>query len=184
MGNLTRDPEIKEASNGTAIAKLGMAVNRKWKSKEGEPKEETTFVDVDAFGRQAEVIGQHLKKGRAVMVEGRLKLDQWEDKQSGKNRSKLGVILENFQFMDAKGEGGEPQVQAQAPARQQSPASTTFVLKAQLEQIDARMKEIANAGYEDAWGVHIPEELKPELRELKAQKKTVSAAIRGVAANG
>ena len=82
--------------------------------------------------------------------------------------------------MDSRGEGGE----AHAPARQQSPASMTFVLKSQLEQIESRMKEIRNAGYEDAWGMHIPEELKPELRELKEQKKTVSAAIRGVATNG
>ena len=69
-------------------------------------QEETTFVDVDAFGRQAETIGQYLKKGRPVMVEGRLKLDQWDDKQTGQKRSKLGVVLENFQFLDSRGEGG------------------------------------------------------------------------------
>ncbi len=69
-------------------------------------QEETTFVDVDAFGRQAETIGQYLKKGRPVMMEGRLKLDQWDDKQTGQKRSKLGVVLENFQFLDSRGEGG------------------------------------------------------------------------------
>ena len=183
VGNLTRDPELKEASNGTSIAKLGMAVNRRWRSKEGEEREETTFVDVDAFGRQAEIIGQHLKKGRAVMVEGRLRLDQWEDKQSGKTRSKLGVVLEHFQFMDQRGEaGGAPQ--AAAPAKPQSPASMTYVLKAQLEQIEARIKAVERHGYEDAWGLHIPDKFKEELKELKQQKKTVCEAIRGVAVNG
>ena len=106
MGNLTRDPEVKYTSGGTAIAKLGMAINRTWTNKEGQKQEETTFVDVDAFGRQAEVIGQYLKKGRPVMVEGRLKLDQWDDKQTGQKRSKLGVTLEGFQFLDSRGEGG------------------------------------------------------------------------------
>ena len=106
MGNLTRDPEVRYTSGGTAIAKLGMAVNRRWKNQEGQMQEETTFVDVDAFGRQAETIGQYLKKGRPVMVEGRLKLDQWDDKQTGQKRSKLGVVLENFQFLDSRGDGG------------------------------------------------------------------------------
>ena len=106
MGNLTRDPEVRYTSGGTAIAKLGMAVNRRWKNQEGQQQEETTFVDVDAFGRQAETIGQYLKKGRPVMVEGRLKFDQWDDKQTGQKRSKLGVVLENFQFLDSRGEGG------------------------------------------------------------------------------
>ena len=106
MGNLTRDPEVRYTSGGTAIAKLGMAVNRRWKNQEGQMQEETTFVDVDAFGRQAETMGQYLKKGRPIMIEGRLKYDQWDDKQTGQKRSKLGVVLENFQFLDSRGEGG------------------------------------------------------------------------------
>ena len=106
MGNLTRDPEVRYTSSGTAIAKLGMAINRYWRNQEGQQQEETTFVDVDAFGKQAETIGQYLKKGRPIMVEGRLKLDQWEDKQTGQKRSKLGVTLENFQFLDSRSEGG------------------------------------------------------------------------------
>ncbi len=106
MGNLTRDPEVRYTSSGTAIAKLGMAINRYWRNQDGQQQEETTFVDVDAFGRQAETIGQYLKKGRPIMVEGRLKLDQWDDKQTGQKRSKLGVTLENFQFLDSRGEGG------------------------------------------------------------------------------
>ncbi len=105
MGNLTRDPEVKYTSSGTAIAKLGMAINRYWRNQDGQQQEETTFVDVDAFGRQAETIGQYLKKGRPIMVEGRLKLDQWDDKQTGQKRSKMGIVLENFQFLDSRGEG-------------------------------------------------------------------------------
>jgi len=106
MGNLTRDPEVRYTSGGTAIAKLGIAVNRYWSNKDGQKQEETTFVDVDAFGRQAETIGQYLKKGRPIMVEGRLKLDQWDDKQTGQKRSKLGVVLDRFEFIDSRGEGG------------------------------------------------------------------------------
>lgn len=117
MGNLTRDPEVRYTSNGTAIAKLGMAINRHWRNQDGQQQEETTFVDVDAFGRQAETIGQYLKKGRPIMVEGRLKLDQWEDKQTGQKRSKMGVTLENFQFLDSRGEGvGNAGVGGAAPA--------------------------------------------------------------------
>src|SRR5689334_11887103 len=106
-GNLTRDPELRYTPKGTAIAKLGLAINRTWKSETGENKEEVTFVDADAFGRTAEVIAQYLKKGRPILVEGRLKFDQWEDKQTGQKRSRLGVILENFQFLDSgRGDGG------------------------------------------------------------------------------
>jgi single-strand DNA-binding protein len=127
MGNLTRDPEVKYTSGGTAIAKLGMAINRTWTNKEGQKQEETTFVDVDAFGRQAEVIGQYLKKGRPVMIEGRLKLDQWDDKQTGQKRSKLGVTLEGFQFLDSRGEGGDggQGYQSDAPAAGASSASAS-----------------------------------------------------------
>ena len=107
MGNLTRDPEVRYTYSGTAIAKLGIAVNRYWRNQEGQQQEETTFVDVDAFGKQAETIGQYLKKGRPIMVEGRLKLDQWDDKQTGQKRSKMGVTLENFQFLDSRSEGGD-----------------------------------------------------------------------------
>lgn len=108
IGNLTRDPELRYTAKGMAIAKLGLAVGRKWRNEAGEMQEETTFVDVDAFGRQAETIGQYLKKGRPIMIEGRLRLDQWDDKATGQKRSKLGVVLEMFQFLDSgnRGEGG------------------------------------------------------------------------------
>jgi single-strand DNA-binding protein len=106
IGNLTRDPEVRYTPKGTAIAKLGLAINRNYRTESGEQREETTFVDVDAFGRQAETIGQYLRKGRPIMVEGRLKLDSWEDKQTGQKRNRLGVVLENFQFLDSGGAGG------------------------------------------------------------------------------
>ncbi len=114
VGNLTRDPELRYTPKGTAIAKLGLAVNRVWTTDTGEKKEETTFVDVDAFGKQAETIGQYLRKGRPLLIEGRLRLDQWDDKQTGQKRSRLGVVLEAFQFLDSgrQGEGVAP-----APAR-------------------------------------------------------------------
>jgi len=108
-GNLTRDPELRYTPKGTAIAKFGLAINRTWKTETGETKEEVTFVDVDAFGRQAEVVAQYMKKGRPFLVEGRLKLDQWEDKNTHQKQSKLKVVLEGFSFIDTKGaEGGVP----------------------------------------------------------------------------
>jgi single-strand DNA-binding protein len=105
-GNLTRDPELRYTSKGTAVAGLSMALNRKWKNDSGEMQEEVTFVDVDAFGRQAEVIAQYMKKGRPLLVEGRLRLDQWEDKQTGARRSQLRVVLDSFSFIDSGGGGG------------------------------------------------------------------------------
>ena len=105
-GNLTRDPELRYTPKGTAVAKIGMAINRSWKSETGEMKEEVTFVDIEAWGRQAEVIGQYLKKGRPVLIEGRLRLDTWEDKNTHQKMSKLKVVLESFSFLDSRGEGG------------------------------------------------------------------------------
>jgi single-strand DNA-binding protein len=121
-GNLTRDPELRYTPKGTAIARLGIACNRKWKSETGELKEEVTFVDVDAFGKQAETIGQYLKKGRPILLEGRLRYDTWEDKQSGQKKSKLGVVLESFQFLDS---GGGRSEGAPAPARPAAAAAPT-----------------------------------------------------------
>lgn len=123
-GNLTRDPEVRYTPKGTAIAKLGLAINRTWKNEAGETKEEVTFVDVDAFGRTAEVISQYLKKGRPILIEGRLKLDQWDDKQTGQKRSRLGVILENFQFLDSGrgGDGGGGGSRSSAPSAPPSAA--------------------------------------------------------------
>ena len=109
IGNLTRDPELRYLQNGTAVCDLGLAINRKWKAASGEMKEEVVFVDVTAWGKQAETISEYLQKGRAIFVEGRLKLDQWTNQQ-GQKQSKLNVVMENFQFLDSR-QGGGPGAQ-------------------------------------------------------------------------
>lgn len=107
MGNLTRDPEIKYTPKGTAIANFGIAVNRVFTSGEGnEKKEEVTFIDIEAWGRTAEVIGEYFKKGKPIFIEGRLKLDQWDDKQTGKKMSKLRVVADSFEFLGTREGGG------------------------------------------------------------------------------
>lgn len=106
LGNLTRDPELRYTPKGTAVAKIGLAVNRVWTNEAGEKKEEVTFVDVDVFGRTAENCGQYLKKGRPVLVEGRLRLSTWDDKETGAKRSKLGVVCETVQFLGSNSETG------------------------------------------------------------------------------
>jgi single-strand DNA-binding protein len=117
VGNLTRDPELRYTPKGLAIAKLALAVNRVWKNEAGESKEEVTFIDIDAFGRQAETLAQYMKKGSPLMVDGRLKLDQWDDKQTGQKRSRLGVVLEGFQFLGGGKSGGGDNSAGEAPAR-------------------------------------------------------------------
>ena len=105
MGNLTRDPELRYIQNGTAVANIGMAVNRKYRNKATkELVEETTFVDLEAWGPQAETICKYMVKGRPMFVEGRLKLDSWEDRE-GQKRSRLRVVVENFQFLGSPGAG-------------------------------------------------------------------------------
>ena len=105
MGNLTRDPELRYLPSNTPVVSLGLAVNRRWRNQQDQQQEETTFVDCEAFGRSAEVINQYLRKGRPVFIEGRLRLDQWQDKE-GQNRSKLKVVVESFQFVDSRGGDG------------------------------------------------------------------------------
>jgi len=123
MGNLTRDPEMRYTPKGTAVARLGLAVNRKYTTESGEAKEEVTFVDVDAWGKQAEVIAQYCRKGRALLVEGRLKLDQWDDKTTGQKKSRLGVVLESFQFVGRReDEGGVPSGVVPPPSAAPRPA--------------------------------------------------------------
>jgi single-strand DNA-binding protein len=116
-GNMTRDPELRYTPKGTAVAQFGLAVNRTWKTETGENKEEVSFIDVEAFGRQAEVIAQYMRKGRPFLVEGRLKMDSWEDKTTHQKKSKLKVVLEGFSFIDSKGaEGGPPGDASRRPA--------------------------------------------------------------------
>lgn len=101
-GNLTRDPQVRYLAGDKAVADFGMAMSRKFKGNDGETKEETTFVDVEAWGRTAELAGQYLAKGRPCLVEGRLKLDAWEDKETHQKRSKLKVIAETIQFLGSR----------------------------------------------------------------------------------
>lgn len=105
MGNLTRDVELRQIPSGQSVAKIGMAVNRRWRDANGEDREEVTYVDCEAWGKQAEVMAKYLSKGKPVFVEGRLKLDQWEDKE-GNKQSKIRVVVEGFQFIDSRGGGG------------------------------------------------------------------------------
>jgi len=118
VGNLTRDPELRYTPKGTAVTKIGLAVNRVWTNEAGEKKEEVTFVDIDMFGRTAENVAQYMRKGSPLLVEGRLRLDQWDDKQTGQKRSKLGVVAESVQFLGSpRGEGGgAPAAPRSAPA--------------------------------------------------------------------
>ena len=105
IGNLTRDPEIKYTPKGTAIADIGLAVNRTYSTDSGEKREEVTFIDVTLWGRVAEIVGEYCKKGRPLYVEGRLQLDTWDDKTTGQKRSKLKVVGENIQLLGSR-EGG------------------------------------------------------------------------------
>lgn len=116
LGNLTRDVELRQTQGGSAMAKFGMATNRKW-TQNGEAKESTCFVDLTAWGKQAEVLAQYAKKGSQLMVEGRLEYSQWEAKDGGGKRSKLEVVVETFQFIGARAAEGEerPAPRAAAP---------------------------------------------------------------------
>jgi single-strand DNA-binding protein len=143
MGNLTLDPQLRYLPNQTAVCDFGLAINRRWRTPQGEDREEVTFVDCTAWAKQAETINQYCQKGKGIFIEGRLKYDQWEDKQGGGKRSKLAVVVETFQFVGGPREGGgapapagdeggqapryaprRPQTQApgQPPAQPQPPA--------------------------------------------------------------
>ena len=143
MGNLTRDPEVRYTPKGQAVVDLGVAVNRRYKV-ENETREETTFIDVTFWGRSAEVIGQYMKKGRPIYIEGRLQLDSWEDKATGQKKSRLKVIGDEFQFLGGREGGGSgggddeegggfrgrqqqaPQQRSAPPQRQQPPAQDAY----------------------------------------------------------
>ena len=105
MGNLTRDPQLKYLPSNTAVCEFGMAVNRRWRDRDGNQRDETCFVDIAAFGRQGETINQYMTKGRPILIEGRLKFDSW-NAQDGSRRSKLSVVVENFTFVGGRDDGG------------------------------------------------------------------------------
>jgi single-strand DNA-binding protein len=126
IGNVTRDPEIKYTPKGSAVTDLGIAVNRVYTPEGGEKREETTYVDVTLWGRQAEIAGEYCKKGRSIYIEGRLQLDSWEDKTSGQKRSKLRVVGENFQLLGPRpggsggGGGSDEEYSERPPQRRES----------------------------------------------------------------
>lgn len=153
LGNLTRDPETRVTANGLTICKLGLAVSRVFSTREGERKEETAFVDIDAFGKQAEVLTKYMRKGRPLMVEGRLKLDQWETNE-GQKRSKLGVVLENFQFLgggrdDSGGGGGNSGgYESSSPPQNSAPSNSS--------QSGASPSASAQSGSDDTLDEDVP----------------------------
>ena len=107
VGNLTRDPQVKYTTGGTAVTEIGLAVSRQWTVKQSNTrKEETTFVDITLWGRTAEIAGEYLSKGKQVLIEGRLQLDTWDDRESGQKRSKLKVVGENMTMLGSRGDGG------------------------------------------------------------------------------
>lgn len=135
IGNLTRDPELKHTPKGTAVASLSLAINRSFTPAGGEKREEVTFVDVEFWGRQAEIVSEYGRKGRPLYVEGRLAVDTWDDKQTGQKRSKMKVVGEMLQLLGSReGGGGGGQGddrparssggRSAAPARHAAPASS------------------------------------------------------------
>lgn len=120
IGNLTRDPEVKYTPKGTAVAAFGIAVNRNYTTESGEKREEVTFIDLEAFGRVAEIIGEYCKKGKPLFVEGRLKLDTWDDKASGQKRSKLKVIVDQMQLLGGRDDSEAADTQ---PSKRREPAA-------------------------------------------------------------
>jgi single-strand DNA-binding protein len=116
IGNLTRDPELKTLPKGTTVCNLSLAVNRRWKTEAGEEKEDVYFAECKAFGKQADTIGQYVKKGHPLLVEGRLTREEWDDKKSGEKRSTTRIMIETFQFLKGRDEGASPAPRAQAPA--------------------------------------------------------------------
>jgi single-strand DNA-binding protein len=130
IGNVTRDPEIKYTPKGSAVADVGLAINRTYTNQGGEKVEEVTYVDVELWGRLAEIAGEYAKKGRSIFVEGRLRIDSWEDKQSGQKRNRLKVVGEGMQLLgsrpggpaggtgaDFEGEAASPKPSRSASAR-------------------------------------------------------------------
>ncbi len=122
IGNVTRDPEVKFTSKGSAVTDIGLAINRNYTLDNGEKREETTFVDVELWGRLAEIAGEYAKKGRPVYIEGRLRMDSWEDKASGQKRTRMKVVGENLQLLGGRtgapgpSGGGEHESYESAPA--------------------------------------------------------------------
>ena len=146
MGNLTRDPELRVTPKGTPICQFSLAINRQFKMESGETREEVIYVDVEAWGKQGETIAKYVTKGRPLYVEGRLRLDQWEDKNTKEKRSRMKVVLEQFQFLGdsrggapggpAGGATGSDIDQTASPERHSPPPRTGGTKPASTENLD------------------------------------------------
>lgn len=127
LGNLTRDPQVRYTPSGTAVADVGLAINNSWFDKNtNQRREEVTFVDVTVWGRTAEIAGEYLAKGRQVLIEGRLQLDQWDDKETGQKRSRLKVVCENLTMVGSRQEGGGGGRGASGSASQAGDSGSNF----------------------------------------------------------
>jgi len=122
IGNLTRDPELRVTPKGTAICQFSLAVNRKFRDEAGADREEVTYVDIEAWGKSGENIAKYCSKGRPLFVEGRLRLDQWEDKNTKEKRSRMKVVCDNFQFLGSGRSDGAPGAEGGEAPRYNSPA--------------------------------------------------------------
>lgn len=122
-GHLTRDVELRSIGSGTAVAKFGVACNRKWRDTSGETREDVLFVDVEAWGKTAETISRHFTKGKPILIEGRLKLETWDDKQTGAKRSKHLIVCDSFVFVGAKEDGQAPAKAAAAAMPTRGPST-------------------------------------------------------------
>ena len=125
MGNLTRDPQLSYLPSQTPVVDLGLAINRKWKDQQNQQRESVCFIDCRAYGKQAEILNQYMRKGRSLLIEGRLDFDQWEA-QDGTKRSKHRVFIERFTFVDSggrrtDGSGGENAASQGPPAAAPAP---------------------------------------------------------------
>jgi single-strand DNA-binding protein len=149
IGNLTRDPQVKHLPSQTVLAEFGLAMSRKYRLANGEDREEVCFVDCTAFGRQAETIAQYCKKGKQIFIEGRLKYDSWEDKGSAiggpaRKRSKLSVVVENFQFLGSRDSDSSANITAPVDDRQVAATARPTRVAAQQPFGDEKVFEEAD----------------------------------------
>ena len=137
IGNLTRDPQSKTLPSNTIVSEFGLAMNRRFRTQAGEDRDEVTFVECAAFAKQAEVIQQYCHKGKPLFIEGRLKYDTWEDKNGGGKRSKLSIVVENFQFLGSADQSAKPAPETAARPRQpQRQVHVSFDEKAKFKEAD------------------------------------------------
>lgn len=133
IGNLTRDPEVRVTPKGTAICSFSLAVNRRWKDESGQVKEEVSFIECEFWGKAGEVFAKHHKRGNSAAIDGRLKMDSWEDKTTKEKRSKLKVVVDDFAWQNQRGGSGSPESAEDAPAPRQAPRSAAPAPTAGLE---------------------------------------------------